>query len=114
MFFSSIPRSSAVISRPPGALGIAPGGLHAPGWFEVETCAAKRHLPKALVKVLELAVDLCRRSRMVPMRKTPRASAAFSLGRLSRPIIDPGQYPQSGWWISALYIIIIGCISVVP
>jgi hypothetical protein len=37
----------------------------------------KRHLPKALVKVLELAVDLCRRSQLVPMRKTSRAPRLF-------------------------------------
>src|SRR5260370_34966238 len=45
--------------------------------------------------------------------KRPRAPAAFSLGRLLRPLIDPGQCLQSspGWWIPALYIIIISCIS---
>src|SRR6266536_6583788 len=98
---------------PTSSVGHCPRWVpHPRGWLE--TCAAKRHLPKVLVKVLENAVDSCRRSRMVPMRKTPRVPAAFSLGRLLRPLIDRGQCPQSspGWWIPALYIIIISRIII--
>ncbi len=59
-------------------------------------------------------------SRSVPQvsngcdAQTPRVPAAFSLGRLLRPLIDPGQCPQSspGWWIPALYIIIISRIII--
>ncbi len=43
------------------------------------------NLPKALVKVLEHAVDLCRRSRMVPMRKTAARAGGFFIGTTFAP-----------------------------
>src|SRR6266536_2876181 len=61
---------------PTSSVGHCPRWVpHPRGWLE--TCAAKRHLPKVLVKVLEHAVDPCRRSRMVAMRKRRECRRLF-------------------------------------